>query len=354
MENYSFKSKFSAEYEADAIRKKAIEIKNKRVSEKEKDSEPTKEDYEAGAEKIFSDYEAKKIEEWAVKIVESWHDDIKPDYIFLTETSATPAGYVLKETWQQAYPKENLPKFLRINPTASLVTGEKTIIGPGYERGDIRNKKEKINEEEANKFISEYISNTITKTNPRIIVFDEGSRAHGIGAIGKYSEDGKRINYPLLKFTGLKTDDIDNERAERMGVSYDELASAHTTSLLCTCGITAEFIFNALNKEGINPSIWTSRQSKQDEIPDRKDEGYGYYLLKGGIITIKKFGSSMPSPQEAKDITTFHQNKIDEDIVGVTPKDPEKRKEALRYISELKRIGKNAGKLLHQKIEEIN
>ncbi len=44
------------------------------------------------------------------------HDFYKPDYILLTESSAVPVGYVIKEAWKTAYPNEKLPKFLRVVP----------------------------------------------------------------------------------------------------------------------------------------------------------------------------------------------------------------------------------------------
>jgi hypoxanthine phosphoribosyltransferase len=48
--------------------------------------------------------------------VKFFHDVYKPDYVFLTETSSTPIGYILKEAWKTAYPDEKPPVFLRIIP----------------------------------------------------------------------------------------------------------------------------------------------------------------------------------------------------------------------------------------------
>jgi hypothetical protein len=50
------------------------------------------------------------------KMIQEWHDLIKPKYIILNETSAIPFGYVFKEMWRIAYPDEEVPKFYRIDP----------------------------------------------------------------------------------------------------------------------------------------------------------------------------------------------------------------------------------------------
>jgi len=55
------------------------------------------------------------------------HDIHKPDYVFLTESSAVPVGYTLKEAWKTAYPGEKPPVFYRIVPGGSKEFFEKRI-----------------------------------------------------------------------------------------------------------------------------------------------------------------------------------------------------------------------------------
>jgi len=64
---------------------------------------------------INKDYARKTLDEFANQ-VKFFHDVYKPDYVFLTETSSTPIGYILKEAWKTAYPGEKPPVFLRIIP----------------------------------------------------------------------------------------------------------------------------------------------------------------------------------------------------------------------------------------------
>lgn|GEM_PF-1804824 len=84
-----------------------------------------------------------------------WHDDFKPDYIFLTETSALPAGYMFKEAWKAAYPLEEPPLFFRVNPNAMNLDPE-TSESPEYQ--------EKL---------KEYLGKRIKKGNARVAIFDE-------------------------------------------------------------------------------------------------------------------------------------------------------------------------------------
>ncbi len=62
------------------------------------------------------------------KIIEELKEEIeglhkyKPKIVFLTETSAIPFGYMLKEAWKKAYPNEKSPIFYRINPKSLLFT----------------------------------------------------------------------------------------------------------------------------------------------------------------------------------------------------------------------------------------
>lgn len=78
-----------------------------------------------------------------------------PDYIFLTDTSAVPAGYILKEAWKTAFPSDKAPVFYRVDPEA---------LKDGLES----------HRHEINKFFRK----RLRKKNARVFVYDEDS-LHG-------------------------------------------------------------------------------------------------------------------------------------------------------------------------------
>lgn len=77
-----------------------------------------------------------------------------PKYIFLTDTSATPWGYFIKEAWKEAYPEEKVPIFYRINPTS-------------LKEPPVQMSKEKI------KKFQKYLKKKKIKPEDNIIIFDE-------------------------------------------------------------------------------------------------------------------------------------------------------------------------------------
>lgn len=93
-----------------------------------------------------------------VKVIDQiryWHDEFKPDYVFLTETTAVPIGYVFKAAWETAYPNEELPKFFRVDPKAMGHRSNAKDFS-GYE-----------------KKLEDFLSKRIDKENPKIAIFDE-------------------------------------------------------------------------------------------------------------------------------------------------------------------------------------
>jgi hypothetical protein len=47
--------------------------------------------------------------------IKELHDKYKPEAIFMTQTSATLAGWAIKEAWKKAWPEEKVPKIFTIN-----------------------------------------------------------------------------------------------------------------------------------------------------------------------------------------------------------------------------------------------
>ena len=122
MERYSLEK---AQNEGAEIRKRALKRLSRLGSYVPPSGEPQGALYGLAHRTLeFTAYESEKIKEWAMELVESWHDNINPDYIFVTDTSAVRYGYVLKEAWKKAYPDEKAPVFYRINPMAPIIRGE--------------------------------------------------------------------------------------------------------------------------------------------------------------------------------------------------------------------------------------
>jgi|SRR3989344_4948987 len=69
-----------------------------------------------GRYKVMTSEDVKSYKEWAKKAVQQLHE-AKPDCIFLTESSAVPFGWSLKNAWKERYPDEDLPKFYRTSIT---------------------------------------------------------------------------------------------------------------------------------------------------------------------------------------------------------------------------------------------
>lgn len=126
-------------------------------------------------------YATKSMEEEAVSdmadTIREWHA-LKPDYVFLTESSAIPAGYALKETWKKAFPGEKPPKFYRIDPR--MIEDQFGTI--------IADLKRNPNSEMIKGWRS-YLSKRINKEKARIIIYDENTPSRFNKPITDVEED---------------------------------------------------------------------------------------------------------------------------------------------------------------------
>ena len=308
-------------------------------------------------EAVFGDQEAKDIIKWAETLVKQWHDDIKPDYIFLTETKGVPAGYVIKETWKQAYPTEDVPQFFKINPGAPIVYGRKMVWNSPITRfGNGKwEEKEIVPDKQSDRKISKYITDRVKKDNSRIIVFDEGNTyPNGFEAITKFSENGKIVTYSLLdslKLDEISPDVVTESLAAKYGVSFDKLSAVCTADTSHTSGRTAKFISDALNREKLNTTIWTSRQARQGTGENNDDPATnGVYYLQKKKITNKYFSHGTKNPKMSGQ--EYHEGLLDEDLIGFVSKSPEKNMSVKAYIEELKELGIKAGDELRTNIEK--
>jgi hypothetical protein len=89
------------------------------------------------------------------KMICDWHDRIKPKYVFLNETSATPYGWLFKEVWKEAYGDESLPNFYRIEPNTLVAIRDGRVGTEEYKKW------------------REYFDKRVKDLNAKVIVFDE-------------------------------------------------------------------------------------------------------------------------------------------------------------------------------------
>ena len=117
---------------------------------------------------------------------------IKPDYVFLNETSATPLGFVLKAAWKEAYPNEKCPTFYRVDPR----------VMPDFprKRDGLGNHSPKvIRDPRYLERVQDFFRARIKKANAKVVVVDE------------YSESGdslRAVKDAIVRFTGVNGDNI--------------------------------------------------------------------------------------------------------------------------------------------------
>ncbi len=249
------------------------------------------------------------------KILEYWHE-YSPDYIFLTETSAVPYGYAIKEAWKNAYPSEKIPIFYRIESW----TEQDHIVEIDHENESIDGliryaqkdnldlpilKQMKIG-------VKKYIDNRIIIQNPKIIIFDQYDK--------------------MMRPTRIRP-------GENTG------------------GRTISGLSKELQKRFPGADIYSAGVNLDSEYKNRKmDFGRGGIIKKNHPrVTLKRNADQSRDPDINENLVDPLSLRSREEIVsdilekGYRPvgrliKDPERRKEALKYIDELKELGMIAGK----------
>lgn len=260
-----------------------------------------------------------KIKKWAEIVVRQWHDEVKPDYIFLTETSAVPYGFVLKEAWRRAYEKEDMPRFQRIDPMYSLI-----------ERGNIKNYLTRALKEKpelvavANRNVIAPVSKRVTKQNPRILVFDEGA-----------VRDLSPNNVPLKQYSRDNLYLYDSQRSSENEEKERDHMGIHSTSLMHTMS----FLDEVLRYRGDTPEIWGSQQAVPDVLYQT--------ITKKGVSRMPTQKVDKSKNWDRDDSPRTYKNRF----VGNIVKEPRQRKRAIAYINDLKQLGREAGEELHAQIE---
>lgn len=349
-------------------------------SEETKEEKPRVFDIDKGWREQLTPQEVEKIKNWAKRIVKQWHDEVRPDYIFLTETSAIPFGYILKETWKTMYGKDVTPDFFRIDPE--------------YLKGmEVLSRKKELERNWPN--IKNHIRDLIKKDNPKIIVFDEGN---------------------------IMDTDVNQEYYNNFIFSYDEKDGIDKKGMhIRSLRLTMEAIKRVFEQK--KPLIWGSQQAlkeilekieetkadyeKRTILPELRDEIERVCEYKG--INVDDFWNNRIPPSKIEEIVEsalsslsgwdakkaeeiknkwreeLHKGKKSrkptskasqsrnwnvtptEDMVfqdlgsdqkvwwpsfkGKIVKHPEQRKRAIDYVNDLQELGREAGEELKRESE---
>jgi hypothetical protein len=291
-----------------------VEVKDNKTEVK-----PRVFDIDKGWKEQLTPQEIEKIKNWAMKIVEQWHDEIQPEHIFLTETSAIPYGYILKGVWKNAYQGEQTPKFHRIDPVFLGATTD------ARERSRPKTRP--------------YLNEIIDKPNVKVIVFDEGAVT---------DSNSKNHDYFIEQYDG-----------EMETVTFKE--HPHTRSLMRTI----KEIYLALKEK--NPIIWGSSQAIPEILEGTEGGVYGSNKMKGNPKDdwwVFKSRKPTSKPWQSRDrYDSYSEDMLFQNLSGYAGsqqpkingyivKHPEQRKRAIDYINELQELGREAGEELRAKLEK--
>lgn len=250
------------------------------------------------------------------RLISQWHG-LKPDYIFLSETSSIPYGYAIKQAWKEAYPNEDLPRFYRIESWTEK----------GHIAGLPATDEEKVLQTRIQLGIDKFLNKRVIKKDATILLFDEYDKPMSPHRISSPSDAGggtfkgpaKEI---MERFPGAK------------------LYYAGTNGLSLDFG---RFSF---------PTFKYSR------VTLKRNVDYAHRIRTSGQLTpkSKKTGRSMAfiEPLENVPREQIVQNILKQGYnpTGRTIKDPKRRKMALQYIQELKEIGEESGRELRAELEK--
>jgi hypothetical protein len=337
-------------------------LENKKVDEEIKTKANLKDkkteiDIDRGWREQLSDKQVENIKIWVERLVKGWHDNIQPDYVFLTETKAVPYGWVIKECWKNAYPNEKLPKFYRIIPKwNSFISNTGLAFIPknvNLQQDKSYSRKLSPEEQKDLQIVNSFINKRVQTDQPKIIVFDEG------WAEGTSDDGSERM--------GLIHQLIPGERITRPGSGSMQSAM--------------NVFYNVLRDK--NPIIYGSQQVTGDvlygvEKVSEIGKDYSRYVYKpeykpninkSRMPTSKMVRSGdyqndqSPIRHRTEDDMRFFSKVTTRDgypsgynttMTGAIVKHPGQRKRAIGYVNDLKEIGKEAGKKLLNDLENNN
>lgn len=268
---------------------------------------------------IFSKEQVKDFKKEVKQLIRKWHK-VNPDYIFATETSAIPPSYLIKEAWKKAYPNEKPPTFYRIDPkqVGSGGAEDKKYLKENKDSPLAKGMKEDMKKSE------DYFKKRIRKDNANIIVYDE------CGPTTRKKREAK----VEIKFDKKPLDkDFDSE-----------------VTRVRSCEGVADRIIS---------SYLIGQISKKP----------GKIYVSGGLINVHPEEGADAKINFSPTIKFLHSNAgrrlspVEEDYIekhgygeaydfNLTAriiKHHEQRGRAIKYVSELKQIGKEAGEELAKK-----
>lgn len=240
-------------------------------------------------EKAIDDRTASVAKKWAKEVIKRWHDKLRPEYVFLTETAGTQYGWILKETWIEAYGRKNMPKFYRIDPRSELVPdGKGPQVRDYFEKRIIRPIKRTIWEK------------MIGKRKPTIIVYDELTLGHKKGYFSSKKRTEKKSIDRAANFILNNVPEANIYIEKGSDVTLHTFPETRSTSKMRT-------LRKPLKESALSP-----------------DEHYQFEVHK------------------------YPQQPLTGNIVKLSSQ----RRKALDYIDEVKRIGKEAGEELKRECEK--
>ncbi|MBU1136089.1 MAG: hypothetical protein KJ559_01100 [Nanoarchaeota archaeon] len=246
---------------------------------------------------LFNKEEVDKTKDKVIETVKEWHDRVHPDYVFVTETSGMPHGFLIKAAWKKAYPNEKPPIFYRINPAAIIP------------RSKFQPK------------IDEFIARRIKKDNASIIIYDE----HRSGFYQVYGKGTMLVDKP----------DNPNYNPHYSNSSVGKVA------------IAIAGVYEKKKTKKTPGDIFISKGSVAEGKclydPEYKSTSKLYHSMARGLS------------EDEREYASDNQNPRlpEEDIRGRIVKNPEQRKRAIGLIKELKHIGREAGEELHKKLQIV-
>ncbi len=259
------------------------------------------------------------------ELVKMWHE-IRPDYILLTETSAVPYGYAIKEAWKTAYPNEEYPTFYRIESW----TERSHVVEFVEPENDIDTM---INNQDAHSpdlpvlnmmkiGITNYLKERIQKSDAKIIIFDQYNKPM----------KPRRLN--------------GNNGGKTISGVARELHKSYPEAQLYYAGVGIFHDEVNFGRSGYPIDKKHPRVTLKRNVISKKKEHT--------LSSLRQAGNRIdPLANETGD--SIRQEIFEKGYrpVGKMLKDPKRRKEALKYIHDLKEIGKIAGEELHTKLNEV-
>jgi len=323
---------------------------------------------ETSAEKKYRVMTPENIEsykEFAKAKIQLWHDKVDPKYVFLTETSSVPFGWLFKETWKAMYPGEEVPKFYRIEAHKN----ENMLYN--MLRHFHENKEDWDKEKGRHTTFKKYIQSRIKDKEAPVIVYDETERNPELEEGQAWDRKGgslKRADDP--EASSLRNEAL--EKARTLLGEFGDLKNLWTD----------QGIPDQKGKYGgkiyLGDYVRISPEEKEEILIKRG--GYtkpGQFFEEIGIPAAEYDKQGLPSDTDqafrrAQDLAEQEKRsgpiyvkptrksktikggniKGEQKFTGSTEKDPELRKRALDYIHDLKLVGKEAGEELRAELEK--